>query len=164
MYMAQPTIRAARLDDSEQIAALIGELALKFIVPEFSPAGRNRFLSDHTPASIAKRMQAGFDYHVAETPAEVVGVVGVRESSHLYHLFVAGAIQGRGLGRRLWEHAKAVCLDKGNPGIFTVNSSRNAVRMYERLGFVVTAPVQDIGGVPLDQHVRRLADSRRKQQ
>jgi GNAT superfamily N-acetyltransferase len=145
--MSQPIIRPAQIEDSECIATLISELAVRFIVHEFSPEGRARFMAEHTPASIEERIRAGFSYYVAEVSAEIVGVVGVRDSSHLYHLFVAKAFQGHGLGRKLWEHAKAICLEKGSPGAFTVNASRNAVAVYERLGFVVTAPVQDIGGI-----------------
>jgi GNAT superfamily N-acetyltransferase len=145
--MSQPIIRPAQIEDSERIATLISELALKFIVHEFSPEGRARFMAEHTSASIAGRIRAGFSYHVAEVSSEIVGVVGVRDSSHLNHLFVAEAFQGRGLGRKLWEHAKTICLEQRSPVAFTVNASRNAVAVYERLGFVVTAPVQDIGGV-----------------
>lgn len=54
------------------------------------------------------------------------GVVGVRDNSHLYHLFVAKPFQGCGLGRRLWEHAKAQYLAAGNPGVFTVNRARTS--------------------------------------
>jgi ribosomal protein S18 acetylase RimI-like enzyme len=145
--MSQPTIRPARIEDSERIAKLISELAVTFIVHEFSPEGRGRFMAEHTTASIEERIRAGFSYHVAEVSSEIVGVVGVRDSSHLYHLFVAEAFHGRGLGRKLWEHAKTICFEKGSLGAFTVNASRNAVAVYERFGFVVTAPVQDIGGV-----------------
>src|SRR5690606_40652166 len=79
-------------------------------------------------------MEAGFDYHVAEVAGEIVGVVGMRDGSHVYHLFVAEEHQGRGLGRALWEHAKAECLRRGRPAAFTVNSSRGAVPIYERFG------------------------------
>ena len=96
--MSQPIIRPAQIEDSERIATLISELAVTFIVHEFLPEGRGRFMAEHTPASIEERMRAGFSYHVAEVSSEIVGVVGVRDSSHLYHLFVAEAFQGRGLG------------------------------------------------------------------
>ena len=37
--------------------------------------------------------------------------------------------------------------ERGHAGAFTVNSSNNAIAVYERLGFRRTAPVQDSGGV-----------------
>lgn len=145
--MPHPIIRPATIEDAGDIADLITGLADAFILHEFVPEARARFLSDHTPPSIVRRMQSGFRYHVAESDGAIVGVVGVRDNSHLYHLFVAEAFQGRKLGRELWEHVKAECLAAGNPGAFTVNSSKNAVPVYERFGFTVAAPVQDAGGV-----------------
>jgi hypothetical protein len=35
----------------------------------------------------------------------------------------------------------------GNKGAFTVNSSNNAIAVYERLGFVRAGPPEDLGGV-----------------
>jgi GNAT superfamily N-acetyltransferase len=140
-------IRLAAVADAEPIAALITRVAAKYILPEFSPEGQARFLADHRPETVARRMETGFCYHVAEASGDLVGVVGVRDGSHLFHLFVDELSQGRGLGRALWERARARCLAEGNPGIFTVNSSRNAVPVYERFGFLVAAPVQDAGGV-----------------
>lgn len=145
--MSHPIIRHAALEDAERIAALISSVAAKFILPEFSPEGRARFLSDHTAASMAQRMEAGYCYRVAEAEGELAGVVGVRDGSHLYHLFVAESFQGRGLGRRMWEQAKALCLAASNPDALAVNSSRNAVAVYEKFGFVASGPVQGVGGV-----------------
>jgi len=144
---ASPLVRPANVSDAECIASLIARVAGRFILPEFSQQGRERFLTDHRPEPIRQRMESGFEYHVAEAAGEIVGVVGVRDGSHLYHLFVAEEHQGRGLGRTLWEHAKAQCLRRGRPAAFTVNSSRGAVPVYERFGFKVAVPEQEIDGV-----------------
>jgi len=69
--MSQPIIRPAQIEDSERIATLISELAVTFIVHEFSPERRGRFMAEHTPASIEERMRAGFSYHVAEVSSEM---------------------------------------------------------------------------------------------
>jgi len=143
----QVEIRIADVSDDERIAALINPLAEKFILCDFAAAGRVRFLSDHTPAAIAERLRKGFRYRVAICEGELVGVVGVRDNAHLFHLFVAEAFQHRGLAHRLWEGIMVECLRAGNPGVFTVNSSRFAVPVYERFGFTGTGPEQNVGGV-----------------
>jgi GNAT superfamily N-acetyltransferase len=139
--------RIAQVGDAERIAALIRELAAKFILRDFSDEGKSRFLSDHTSMAVADRIRTGFRYRIAECGGELVAVIGMRDWKHLYNLFVAEAFQGQGLGRALWEQAKAECLERGNPGTFTVNSSKNAVPVYERFGFLVASAVQDVGGV-----------------
>jgi len=135
------------MEDSAAIAELIYGLACRFILPGFSAAGQERFLELHDAESIAERMAGRFRYHVAETVEGIVGVVGTRDNSHLYHLFVAEPYQGRGLGRSLWDRAKAECLVHGSPEAFTVNASINAVPIYQSFGFVVVATLQDQEGV-----------------
>ena len=129
-------IREAEIDDSGPISRMVCVLATKFIAPDFTGEGRDHLLDSMTPASIAKYIRSGYRYHVAEDGNEIVGIVGVRENSHLYHLFVAESHQGRGLAKALWKKAMNESLCRGNPGEFTVSSSLNAQPVYEHLGFV----------------------------
>ena len=84
---------------------------------------------------------------MAEENGCLAGVTATRDDKHLYHLFVAEPFQRRGLARALWDHAKQACLEAGNPGEFTVNSSRFAVGLYVKLGFVPLGPEVDRNGV-----------------
>jgi GNAT superfamily N-acetyltransferase len=141
-------IRRAGAGDAEAIAELILSVAAVSLLPDFAEQGRTHFRADHTPESIARRMASGFVYHVADSGGELVGVVGIRDRSHLYHLFVATAWQGNGLARTLWEHARAECLAAGHESPFTVNSAVQATGVYERFGFVRSGPTQEKNGVP----------------
>lgn len=141
------TIRPGDATDAESISVLILELAERFILPEFSTEGREAFSAAHTPASIEKLIESGYRYHVAEFGGELVGVVGICEPSHLYHLFVAARWHGCGLGRRLWELARSQWPASSGPRTWTVKASRYAVPVYERFGFVATGPLQAKGAV-----------------
>lgn len=144
-------IRKATLNDATEIENLIRILALKFITPEFTPEAATHFLNANNQAAISGFMQQGFVYFVAEntaaTGAEIIGCIGMRNHSHLYHLFINEAWQGQGLARRLWLQAMLYCEQQGNPGLYTVNSSNNAVAVYQALGFVRTGPMQQMHGV-----------------
>lgn len=141
-------IRLATIADALAISELIQPLAQKFITREFSPEGAANLLNGMTKVAIESFLRAGFRYHVAEEDGVMAGVVGVRDDNrHLYHLFVAEPFQRQGLARQLWEVAKEACLATGNPGEFTVNSSKFAVQMYQRLGFVETGPPWERDGV-----------------
>ena len=83
---------------------------------------------------------------VARRLGSGAGVVAVRDSSHLYHLFVDASFQRRGLSRLLWDHARAV-VGEANPGYFTVNSTPYAQPVYERFGFVATGPRVETKGI-----------------
>jgi len=140
-------IRAATSNDASAISTLIRDLAARYIAHELSAEAANRLLGSMEEAAIRDYLNAGYRYHVAEENGELAGVVAVRDNRHLYHLFVSEDFQGRGLARELWEVAKAAGLEAGNPGVFTVNSSRYAVGMYEKFGFVRQAEVVDAAGV-----------------
>jgi ribosomal protein S18 acetylase RimI-like enzyme len=133
--------------DIPLVAALLESLAREHIIHEFEPQARELFLTKNNESSIRHFVVQGFRYHVAELNGRIIGFVGVRDNKHLYHLFVANEFQRQGLGQQLWNIARTQCLAAGNPGRFTVNSSNNAVAIYERLGFVRAGPVQNKDGV-----------------
>jgi GNAT superfamily N-acetyltransferase len=140
-------IRAAQSHDAEKISDLISVLSRKFIVSEFSIEGAEFLLSTMTQSAIEDFMQSGYVYHVAEIDNSLAGVVGVRDHTHLYHLFVAEQFHRKGIAKKLWQVAMQVCLANGNPGEFTVNSSAYARDAYKKLGFVAQSGPKEKGGV-----------------
>ena len=140
-------IRKATPDDSGQISKLLCELTAKFVAKEFSAYGRQLLLDSMKPDVIAKNIQSGYRYHIAEIDGQLVGVVAVRDNSHLFHFFVAEQYQRRGIAKQLWNTAMRVCVDEGNPGEYTVNSSRYALDVYKTLGFVTDTTAQEKDGV-----------------
>ncbi len=153
-------IRLLSLDDVSEIAELLAQLGRKSITYEFSSSAEEKFLRSNDAASIRNFISNGFVYWVAEQNNSIVGFIGVRDHSHVYHLFVAEHLQRQGLGHRLWLIAKDACFAAGNPGRFTVNSSNGAVPFYKALGFRRTQPMQDSEGVlfnPMSVDVERRA-------
>lgn len=136
-------IRTATPADSELISKLVSQLSEKYITNEFSSKGRESLLKSMTPAAIKTYIQSGYRYHVAMLENKLVGVVGVKENRHLYHLFVDENHQRQGIASELWRVASQVCLDEGNPGVFTVSSSTYAKAVYEHLGFVAKSGPQN---------------------
>lgn len=139
--MDELTIRGALPEDAEAIGALIEGLASFYLPDPDAPEDAASFFATITPEAIRERLTGDqFRYHVAVARDELAGVVGVRDDTHLYHLFVAEGYHRQGLASRLWTVAKQAAEKAGNPGRFTVNSSPYAVPVYERFGFVVTEP------------------------
>jgi GNAT superfamily N-acetyltransferase len=73
--------------------------------------------------------------------------VGVRDNSHVHHLFVAENHQKCGLARELWKVAREACLDAGNLGRFTVFSSKYALGVYRAFGFIESGSPEIKDGV-----------------
>jgi GNAT superfamily N-acetyltransferase len=143
------TIRHATPDDAEPISALITALAPSFFLadPDDVEAAAP-FFDKVTPATIRDYLASDrYRYHVAGRGGELVGVIGMRDHTHLFHLVVAEQVHRQGVATRLWHEAKRVAEAAGNSGRFTVNSSRYAVPVYERFGFLVTGPEQHKNGL-----------------
>lgn len=140
-------IREANVADADAISRLILPLGERFIACDLLPEGARALLDSFQPDSIVGYFQAGYRYHVAEEEGRLVGVVGVRDNSHLYHLFVDEDYHRQGVARRLWNVAQQAAITAGNPGRFTINSSPYAVPVYRRFGFVETGPADCTKGV-----------------
>ena len=142
------SIREATPDDAGRISALIASLAGHFLADADRPQDAAAFFETITPAAIADSIASGrYRYHLAEAAGELAGIVGVRDAGHLYHLMVAEPLHGQGIASTLWSAAKKAAASDGNTGRFTVNSSVNAVSIYQRFGFVATGAVQVQNGI-----------------
>jgi GNAT superfamily N-acetyltransferase len=142
------SIRIAINSDVPGISRLLQSLSHTYIVSPDDP-DVDKFFATLTEGAISTFIgRPDVVYLVAVSPtSEVVGAAAMSGYQKVEHLFVDPAYQGIGLGRRLWEHLRDHALRCGNPGIFRVNSSLNAVPIYERFGFVVAAPkVERYGG------------------
>ncbi|WP_263769332.1 GNAT family N-acetyltransferase [Propionivibrio soli] len=140
-------IETASVSDAEEISALIVELSEPFYLSP-SREGAEPFLASISAEAERGYLTAGnFSYYVAKSNNRLAGFVALRDNSHLFHLFVAKAFQGKRLASELWSVAKAEARQRGNPGDFTVNSSLNAVPVYEKFGFVRQGNVQHMHGI-----------------
>ncbi|TFW31876.1 GNAT family N-acetyltransferase [Massilia horti] len=140
-------IRPIEQDDIASAAALLRELALEFIVCGTSQESASDFLRENDEEGVRGYIERGWVYHVALIDGELAGFVGMRERSHLFHLFVGKRWQRRGVARRLWDVARQASLASGHTGGFTVNASLYALPVYKALGFVPTAPEQCVRGI-----------------
>jgi len=139
-------VRDATTEDAGRISELLTALAEEFIVGEFSEEGRRHLLTHFSVTEMAERLvSTNYRFQVVELDGTLVGVVAVRERTHLQYLFVSKAWQRTGLARRLWEQARRQA-DNAS-GRFTVNASSYAVPAYRRLGFRPIGTVQETSGV-----------------
>jgi GNAT superfamily N-acetyltransferase len=140
-------IRPLEDADIPAVARLLKELASEFVVHESPPEGAATFLRENDETGLRGFVERGHVYHVALVGGELAGFIGVRDTSHLFHLFVAKHWHGQGIARKLWQVAREAALAAGNPGYFTINSSNHALPVYQAWGFVRTAPMQCTKGL-----------------
>ena len=132
-------ILRAESKQAEQISNMILPLAIEHFKPIIAS-----FSSDSIASLIDN---PAFNYYIAIIDDALCGIMALRDNKHIYHLFVTTKYQRRGIARRLWEHAKLAAEQLGNEGVFTVNSSMNAVQVYQHLGFNIESTPQEKNGV-----------------
>jgi GNAT superfamily N-acetyltransferase len=115
------------------------------VAPHYQPEGVAEFHRYASAEALAQRHLAGHITLVADLSGELVGMLHLREHSHVSMLFVRSSHQRRGIGRGLLSAARKLPGDSGRG--FTVSSSPNAVSAYERLGFHITGVEQCVRGI-----------------
>jgi ribosomal protein S18 acetylase RimI-like enzyme len=140
-------VRPAVSADAEKISTLLVGLSRYFTIDP-NGVGAESFLQ--TMTSDAQRnliANKDFSFYVAAVGDEVVGVCALKNTSHLYYLFVRKDFQGRGIARQLWDRARSFSPEGGNTKVFTVNSSLYAIPVYEKFGFKVNGERTEIKGI-----------------
>ncbi|AVR98056.1 GNAT family N-acetyltransferase [Pseudoduganella armeniaca] len=139
--------RPATIADAPALGALVLDL-LPYLTIDPAGKGADEFVAHIDGAAQLRYLrQPNFRYRLATRQGKLAGFIALRDNSHLFHLFVGRSWHGQGLGRRLWELARAEALAAGNPGVFTVNASDHALPMYRRFGFEPTGPREAQRGI-----------------
>lgn len=150
--MAQPgrddgwTLRAGTPDDAESIAALIASYADDLVLDRAQAAP---YL-----ASVSVEAERGYlaspryRFVIADAGRRgLAGFIAMRDTTHLFHLFVERSWHGRGLARALWSHVQGEIDAAASSRRHTVNSSLMAVPVYRAFGFAETGPVTHAHGI-----------------
>ena len=130
-------IRAAAAADAPRVSRLLRSWSHTYTLSPMAEGAEAFLATLEVPAVAAFIVRSDVMYIVAESGEGFAGAAALRDHRSVEHLFVDAAYLGIGLGRRLWETLRDAALQAGNPGVFTVHSSVNAVPIYERFGFVV---------------------------
>lgn len=140
------TCRMIRQGEEQQVFALIERVFDEFVRRDFTVEGVAEFFRA-ARVMLFERPPDHFAM-VATSDDRIVGIIDMKGRSHVCLFFVDARCHGRGIGRRLFENALAVCRS-AKPGLeeVDVNSSVWAVPVYERLGFKQTKPEQTINGI-----------------
>ena len=143
----QLTIRKACSADASHISELICKVAHCF---NSSASGEVApwFLASVTPSAIAGHIaDTKFNYLVGFVGQSLAGVIALRDTTHVHHLFVAPEFHRQGVAAKLWGRAKVDAIASGNTEGFSVRSSEYAVPVYQRFGFHVVGACAEKDGV-----------------
>jgi len=133
-------IRRAQLHDSVAIQYLIQPYISEFAI---HAEGEQKF----SQSALEKLLQqSDVHYFVYERKNKIIGVIAYRKPAHIVHFFVNQADLGQGIGRLLWNYLLQH-LEDGIHQQISVNSSCNAVAVYEKIGFARISDVCEFAGL-----------------
>jgi len=120
----------------EEAFAMVNRVFLEFVAPDYSPEGVAEFLRFFEPELAREALVADErQMWVAIVDGSVVGAIALRSMNHICLFFVDSAFHHQGIGHALYvaarDHLRAIGRE-----FVSVYSSRYAVQVYERLGFI----------------------------
>ena len=120
----------------------------EFVAPQYPDEGIAEFKKYVNTEAVEKRFADGNIILLAKDTGKAVGIIEMRNSSHISLLFVDKAYQCRSIARELVRRAAAVCLER-NPQLkkITVNSSPNAFDAYSSMGFSGERTAKTVNGI-----------------
>lgn len=140
-------IRRGTPSDAGSVAALIASFQSQ-LTDDPTGLGAAQYLASVSEDAERQYLHsARYVYFVAEEGHSLLGFIAIRDGTHLFHLFVARSHQRAGIATRLWQAAQEAASCHGGLATFTVNSSLNAVPVYEAFGFRPAGAVVSVHGI-----------------
>lgn len=129
--------RLATPEDAVAIAALIAQSFLALAAADWDPDARERFLGEAATERLRERIPMAAYAGCATADGELAGFILLPKPSHVGLCFVHPSALNLGVGRGLWERARAA-LATNFPEVTTVelNATSYSVPFYRKLGFV----------------------------
>jgi len=146
-------IRLMESGEEAQVCKLVERVFTQSEASEFSQPGISRFLSYANPVRMAERVAQDLCFVLVSAAADKpVGMVEVRNYSHIALLYVDDEHQRHGLASQLLDRAISMCREK-NPGLrrITVNASPIGLPVYARWGFHPIGDELEMDGVRFTQ-------------
>lgn len=155
--MSDFIVRAIKVNEWEEAMQLAWDTFLRFETADYSAEGVNSF-RDFVKSTTLKELFLKGDYPTwgAFDNSIMVGVIGVRNKSHISLLFVDGDYHHKGIASKLvktvFDHVKN---EEGLKEV-TVNAAPYATGFYHKIGFVDLDGEKTVDGIRYTPMVAEL--------
>ncbi len=149
-------IREIKEKDIEAVSAVCLASFSTSVAGSLPEEGILTFSKIASSVAFLNRMKEDNLMLVAECDGKVVGVIELKEGSHIAMLFVEPGKQMKGIGRKLLSSA----LSYAKVGTVTVSASLSSVPMYRKYGFECKADIAQSAGLiyqPMEVELNRVA-------
>ena len=124
-------IEEMNLNELHETLKLVKEVFDEFELPDYSQEGIKTFYEFSNYNNILKNLNCNLKIFVAKSNSKIVGMIAIRDLSHIAMLFVDKKYHRKGIAKALIEKIKELTISD----IITVNSSPYAIDFYHKMGF-----------------------------
>ena len=129
-------IRSAYRDEWDDAMALAWRTFLRFEADIYTAEGIRHFEDFITDTTLHRMFLLGaYQMFVALDHNRIVGMITLRNASHISLLFVDEKYHRQGIGRALIEYLREYLLSEAGVDRVTVNAAPYGVAFYHKLGF-----------------------------
>jgi len=134
-------------EDVEEALALVQSVFDEFVGQDYSEIGRT-FFKRAVDVDFINGLPSrnGFSLTIKDE-GKIIGIISIRDFSHVALFFVKKEYQGKGIGRKLFEGAKRRITKLDKIKEIQVNSSPYAVPIYLALGFKIAEAEKEENGM-----------------
>ena len=141
-------IRNAYRDEWDDAMTLAWKTFMKFEADIYTDEGIQNFEDFITDTTLHRMFLMGvYQMFVALDRKQIVGMLTLRNNSHISLLFVDEKYHRRGLGRALIEYLREYLLSEAGISKVTVNAAPYGVAFYHKLGFQDLRPEEERDGI-----------------
>ena len=141
-------IRKARIEDWDDVMPMTWRTFIRFEAKDYTKEGVRSFF-DFISDPILQRMflNDAYPMFVAEDQGKIIGMISLREGTHISLLFVDAAYHRQGVGSSLMQTIWEFIRTEVGKEIVTVNAAPYGVGFYHKLGFEDTGPEEARDGI-----------------
>jgi len=130
------------------VSSMVMKVFNQFVAYEYNDEGRKTFLSFVEPKRIKSDFDKGNIVLVAKYSGKIVGIIEIRNDSHIALLFVSSEYHKQGIAKALRAKVMDLCITRvSDLEEFTVNSSTFAIPIYKKMGFSICGEKQTKDGI-----------------
>lgn len=152
-------IRKARTEDWDDAMSMTWKTFMKFEASDYTKEGVRSFF-DFISDSVLYRMflNGAYPMFVAEDKGKIIGMITLRNDTHISLLFVDEAYHRQGVGSYLMKTMWDFIQTELGRDVVTVNASPYGVAFYHHLGFSDLGPEVTKDGIRYTPMKRMLGE------
>lgn len=141
-------IRFARKDEWEEAMALVWKIFLIYEAPVYRPEGVRSFRKFISDVTLRRMFEMGaYQMMVAVYENRLIGVITLRDRTHISLLFVDERYHRHGVGKTLVKQLCRYLLEETGENRLTVNASPYGLEFYHKIGFYDLGPEACADGI-----------------